>query len=257
VRHCFASDPRVLSLSFSEFVAQGGMALHRPCAPKLIRRSQLRQMFFSELEQRHWTFLDIKQLCQPWLFAADSIAITEDEEDRIGGGEARSLVKPEELILLFNEEIACRDLCDLLDLYWKWPLSDHLARLIHDDELACKLLDLQRRHEAANRFHTNTCRSVMHHFFEEKRRAPDTLVAAQLESDRDRQLQAIDGRLKEEQAALNNEWIASRAHRLVSFVPHPLPLSGMEGEEHGQPSPSAPPLDLLEGGSQQAQQDCW
>jgi hypothetical protein len=57
IRHRFAHDARVCDLSFSQFVKEGGMALHPTAgASRLISRVQLRDMFFRELGHKEWTF---------------------------------------------------------------------------------------------------------------------------------------------------------------------------------------------------------
>jgi hypothetical protein len=57
IRHRFAHDARVCGLSFSQFVKEGGMALHPTAgATRLISRIQLRDMFFRELGHKEWTF---------------------------------------------------------------------------------------------------------------------------------------------------------------------------------------------------------
>jgi hypothetical protein len=57
IRHRLAHDARVCGLSFSQFVKEGGMALHPTAgASRLISRVQLRDMFFRELGHKEWTF---------------------------------------------------------------------------------------------------------------------------------------------------------------------------------------------------------
>lgn len=184
IRHRFAHDARVCGLSFSQFVKEGGMALHPTAgATRLISRVQLRDMFFRELGHKEWTFKNIKELCAPWLFAADRAdqEWTEDQEDEANMYPARSLVKPEELAELFHDEIARLELCDLLDLYWDWPLSRFVKRLVPDAELVSKLRLFQARYESTTKADAEERRKLREHFNKEKsvaERIYDTKIRA-------------------------------------------------------------------------------
>ncbi|ELR14281.1 uncharacterized protein ACA1_106020 [Acanthamoeba castellanii str. Neff] len=138
------------AMTFSRLVHEEG---HRE--PKLIGRAQLRHLFFLELDQQQWTFQRVKELCEPWLFAHPS------------------LIEPEELAGLFGRELERLHLCELIDLYWDWPLSEFVGRLVPDAELAAQLCHLQYRYAVASKLWANSCRAVHDDFAQQKQLADD------------------------------------------------------------------------------------
>ncbi len=49
-------DRRTRAISFSQFLAEGGMQLYKNDRPKLISRSMLREKFFKEMNEHGWNF---------------------------------------------------------------------------------------------------------------------------------------------------------------------------------------------------------
>lgn len=249
-------------MSFSRLVGEEG-----PGEPTLVGRAELRRLFFHELDQQPWTFQRVKELCEPWLFAP------------------APLVEPEELAGLFGRELERLDLCELLDLYWEWPLSEFVGRLVPDAELAAQLCHLQSRYAAASRVWARSCSALHDHFAQQKQLADEIcrvkahaaerahsatsakhaakleriaaaqqgLVGAQLADDDDA---TTELRLRMLELELDRD---QRLRSVGELLADEKAHFDREWRKHRAAAlrPSAPPLELLSDEADESGQLCW